>query len=356
MVNYMKKTKLAGIITLVSLLVTCTGCGSTNYTSDSMVDSGDKSSSTSSSYVSDYSSNDYATMEYDEEISYDYDSGSTSTNNSYSDSGETLTDSAALDYDSANNRKMITTVNMSVETENFTDLVNTVENKVKELNGYMESYETGYQYGYCYNSDENMQYARLTVRIPADNMDGFITTVEDNANIISRSESTEDVTLSYVDTESRKKALETEYDSLLELLAKAENVDSIIALQTRLSDVRYEIESLESQLRTYDNKVNYSTIYLYIDEVSHITPVITKEKTTWDKIGTGLSENLYAIGQWFVNSFITFIVILPYIGILAIFGLLIFIIIKLILRHDKKKRTEREKAWQQTITRQDSQH
>lgn len=343
------KKKICAMITLISLFIACTGCGAKSYSNDTASSNSSGMSSTMDSYVSDDSSDDYASESWNmaEGDSYDY---------SIETYEEELTDSAALNSDAANDRKMITTVNMSAETENFTDLVNTIENRVKELNGYMESYETGYQYGYYYDSEENMQYANLTIRIPANNMDGFIKTVEDNANIISRSENTEDVTLSYVDTESRKIALETEYDSLLAILAQAESVDSIIALQTRLSEVRYEIESLESQLRTYDNKINYSTIYLYIDEVNRVTPVITKEKTTWDKISTGLSENIYAIGQWFVNSFITLVVILPYIGLVGVFGLIIFIIIKLALRHDKKKRTEREKAWQQTITRQDSQH
>ena len=40
----------------------------------------------------------------------------------------------------------------------------------------------------------------------------------------------------------------------------------------RLSEVRYQLESIESQLRTFDNRIDYSTVYLYIDEVEVFSP------------------------------------------------------------------------------------
>ena len=50
-------------------------------------------------------------------------------------------------------------------------------------------------------------------------------------------------------------------------------MEDIITIEQRLSDVRYQLESMESQLRSYDNRVDYSTVYLYIDEVEVYTPV-----------------------------------------------------------------------------------
>lgn len=43
--------------------------------------------------------------------------------------------------------------------------------------------------------------------------------VSELGNVTQKNESVEDVTLQYVDVESRKKALETEQERLLELLA-----------------------------------------------------------------------------------------------------------------------------------------
>lgn len=333
----MKKKIVATLMALsISLCTFLTGCGAEKTSYDSL----NGSSSTGAAKPEyDYGFDMDASDDYYEESTNDYAPEEFIKDTTVSESGVT-------DVDAANNRKMITTVNMNVETEHFTDLIKTIENQVKALGGYMESYETGYQYGYGYNSQENMQYANLVIRIPADNLDEIIKVVDENANVINKNSNTHDVTLSYVDIESRKIALEVEYESILNLLSMADNVDSIIALQQRLSEIRYQIESLESQLRTYDNKVNYSTVYLYVDEVLKLTPVITKEESTWDKIGSGLDQNLYAIGKWFNEAFIGFVVALPYIGIALVIGVILYIIIRVSVKKLMKVCKEQEKEWE----------
>jgi len=56
-------------------------------------------------------------------------------------------------------------------------------------------------------------------------------------------------------------------------------------LEKRLSDIRYELESMESQLRLYDNQVDYSTVTISIDEVNQFTP--TAPETVGQRIGSG---------------------------------------------------------------------
>ena len=81
------------------------------------------------------------------------------------------------------------------------------------------------------------------------------------------SRSTENVSAAYYDTESRKTALETKRERLLALLEKAENMEDIIALESALSDVQYEIESLSGTLRDYDRLISFSTVEIYLSEV-----------------------------------------------------------------------------------------
>ena len=83
---------------------------------------------------------------------------------------------------------------------------------------------------------------------------------------------------------------QTEQERLLQLLEQAESIEDIITIEQRLSDVRYQLESMESQLRSYDNQVDYSTVYLYIDEVEVYTPV--EEETTWERISAGFMDSL----------------------------------------------------------------
>ena len=65
-------------------------------------------------------------------------------------------------------------------------------------------------------------------------------------------------------------------------MEKAESIEDIITIEQRLSNVRYQIESMEAQLRTYDNKVDYSTVHLDVSEVKELTPV--HEETLWERI------------------------------------------------------------------------
>ena len=68
--------------------------------------------------------------------------------------------------------------------------------------------------------------------------------VSEIGNVTQKNESVEDVTLQYVDVESRKKALETEQERLMELLSSAENMEDLLAIESKLSEVRYEFGKL----------------------------------------------------------------------------------------------------------------
>lgn len=244
------------------------------------------------------------------------------------------------------NRKLIKNVNMEVETEEFDTLLGRVEEKVDSLGGYVES-SHAYN-GSSYYGSEN-RYANMTIRIPAEKLDDFLSEVAESSNVISRNDSVTDVTLQYVDMESHKKALIAEQDRLLELMEQVETIEDIITLESRLSEVRYQIESMESQLRTYDNQISYSTIYLNIDEVTKLTPV--KEQSAWEKISTGFVESLYGVGRGILNFIIRFIINLPYLVVWAVIILIIVLIFKAI-RKSMKKRKEKKRQLQASLMQQ----
>ena len=242
-------------------------------------------------------------------------------------------EAAAIDENEASDRKLIKNVTMTVETEDYSGLVSGVQSRVEELGGYTESYES-------YNeSTVGSRSAYLTLRIPADRLDEFISRVEELSNIVSRQETVEDVTLSYVDLESRRRMYEEEEDRLLSLLDQAETLEEIIALENRLTEVRYQLESMESQLRTMDNQVSYSTVYLSIDEVERYTPPV--EKGTWERIRVGFAENVYRVGNGIREFFIGFVISLPILITLAVVILIVVLLIRLLLRISEQSNAKR---------------
>ena len=241
-------------------------------------------------------------------------------------------------------RKLIKDVTIHAETEEFDQLLANVESRMEALGGYMEHFNMYNGSGYYGETNRN---ADLTIRIPAAQLSAFVAEVAQISNITSRSESVQDVTLQYVDLESHKKSLLVEQQRLLELLEQAETIEDIIALESRLSQVRYQLESMESQLRTYDNLVDYSTVYLYINEVKKLTPV--EEQTTWQKISTGFMNNLESLGKGLVNFGIGFIVASPYLLFWAvIIAIIAFMVIKGLKKKNKKEKKKLPKHSEST--------
>ncbi len=196
-------------------------------------------------------------------------------------------------------QKLIKTVRMDVETEDLLELLPKLGSKIDRLGGYVENQEL--YNGSSYSSHRHRS-ANLTIRVPAESLNSFVEDVKGVSNVVTYNESTENVTLQYVSTESRMKALEVEQERLLELLAKAENMTDLLEIEARLTDVRYELENVTSQLRVLSNQVDYATIHLYISQVTVYTE--TQEQTVWQRIGSGFKENLQDIGENLTDFFV----------------------------------------------------
>ena len=241
-------------------------------------------------------------------------------------STELKTDSAAgLTAPAQSDRKLIRTVSMDAETENYDTLITALEEKLTALGGYTESRQTG-TYG------STRRWSSMTIRIPADNLSAFVTHVSKNANVLSTSEETKDVTLQYVDTESKITALETEQARLLELLAGAQNLSEILEIEARLSDVTYELERYASQKRSYDNQITYATVRLTVEEVEVLTPV--EEPSVFDRIRTGFTSSLHGVSDGLVNLFVLLVAGSPY---LLVYGAVIGVILAVSSRIRKRK-------------------
>lgn len=219
-----------------------------------------------------------------------------------------VSSSTGVDSVEASGQKLIKTVNLTMETREFDTLLENIQAKTTECGGYVESSEIS---GLSYYNTDGSRYAWLTLRIPADRLDEFVTVVSGLGNVTSQNESVQDVTLQYVDVKSHIEALETEQTRLLELMEQAESMEDIITIESRLSEIRYELQSYESTLRTYDNQVDYSTVTVSIDEVDRET--VTEENPGFFReIGLRLSDNFYEIGQGLRGFGVWFISSLPY--------------------------------------------
>ncbi len=237
--------------------------------------------------------------------------------------GSALNSSASADGSTAlpENRKWIITVDISAETEDLDTLTDALDEKITEMQGYVEdqSIYNGSNY-----SSRRYRSAHMTIRIPAEDVDRFTDAIGGIANVVRKEKSLEDVTLSYTSTETRLQALKTEEARLLEFMEQAETMADLLEIEARLTDVRYELENAASRLRLYDNQIDYATIYLSIEEVQEYTPV--EEPTFLERITTGFTRNLEGLWEGVIDLTVWIITSSPY---LVVYGALAFLAIRL---------------------------
>ncbi len=262
---------------------------------------------------------------------------------SMEDSAETGQDGGSLKKISREDmtaRKLIKTASLSLETTVFDKLKKQVEETVASYGGYIENSD----YSALQDGTQLRAYS-LTARIPADKLDAFVDETGWEGTVTNKSESVEDVTLDYVDKTAYKESLEKEYERVMELLEQAKDLDQILSLESKLSDLRYEINSYESQLRIYDNQIDYSSVHIYISEVEYENG---SAATVGGRISSGFRGSLYAVKNFFVNLFVEVISNLPILLLWACaVAVLILVIRKLrkkFVKKDRKSRQEKDRG------------
>ena len=246
--------------------------------------------------------------------------------------GGELGSSTVLNPGVADDRKLIRTVSLTTETEDMDTLLDQVTLRIAELGGYVESRE-------IYSGSEYASYrsrsATMTVRIPAENLDAFISHVDGASHIISSKETAEDVTMQYVATESHLKVLQAEEERLLKFLAEAKDVSEMLEIEQRLTDVRAELESVTNQLNTYKNLVSYGTVHLSIQEVKQYTEAPEEDPTLWQRIGTGFMNGVKNMGLFLENLLVFAVSAIPYLILPALIAVAILVICRIIIKKQK---------------------
>lgn len=140
----------------------------------------------------------------------------------------------------------------------------------------------------------------------------------------------------YQDTESRLKVVTTKEERILALLEKAEKIEDIIALEKELSEIIYEKENLKTNLMDLDDKIDYTTFYISLQEVQKVSDTETRDTSFGIRIKNAFKNSLYSFKKGIENFIIAIVYNLPYIFIT---GIIFFVAYKLF----KKKKNKIDK-------------
>ena len=185
--------------------------------------------------------------------------------------------------DRLENAKMIYTARMEVETTGFDAADADLRTLVEVLGGYFEQAAV-HNYGSGYRSGD------YTVRIPADQYRPFLERVGTLCHVTYKEETSENVSTAYYDAESRLVTQQTKLERLQNLLAQAENMEDIITIESAISDTELEIEQLTGTLRHYDSLVDFSTVYITLQEVYQLSNVEEPATSFGSRVGTAFAS------------------------------------------------------------------
>ena len=239
--------------------------------------------------------------------------------------------------------KIIYTADLTMETVTFDQTIASLEAAVREYGGFTQ--DSSVSGDTSYGSDGSVRlinrYAYYTVRIPSAKLDAFLAQTGSLGNVIFSNKSATNVTSAYTDLATRKASLEVEEARLLELIAQAEKIEDLIVLEDKLSEVRYEIESIEGSLRSYDRQIAYSTVTMTITEVRgyHDASPVTRTfgERLSDAFGTGWDNFVEGLENFAVGMAEA---IIP----LALLAVIVVVIIVIVKKHKKKKKAAAAKT------------
>lgn len=208
-------------------------------------------------------------------------------------------------------QRIIKTGEITIEVPDVTKALARVRAMALQLDGYVGGSQSG-------TRDEP---ATLTLRIPADRFEDALARLHElDGDVVVEGTSEQDVTSTVVDLEARIANLQASETQYRTLLGQAVKVEDILAVQTRLDDVRGQIEQLQAQHKELSGLADLSTL-----TVTLIPSALQQAAGSWDpgKTVADAFAALVGVGQAVGNGVIWFVIVwLPAIVGLAIIVLL----------------------------------
>lgn len=167
-------------------------------------------------------------------------------------------------------RMIIWSASLTLEVNSIGDSIPDIISHIEKHGGFIES-----------KSISGEESAHLKLRVPSDSLSSVVDSLAQFGNVKHRNISSEDVTEQYIDTEERLKNAIVLRNRLKELLDKAKDVKDILAIETELSRIQSDIDSMEGRLKRLKGKIDFASINLYLEQKTILGPLGYISKGVW---------------------------------------------------------------------------
>lgn len=213
--------------------------------------------------------------------------------------------------------KLIYSASATVETTEFDGTIEKLSALVEQYGGFVESSSVnGSNYYTQSRGYSSTRYASYVIRVPSEKFSALMGSLSTLGNVPYSHTYTENITAQYYDTDARLTAYQTQEARLLEMMEAAKTVEDLIAIEEKLTELRYQIESLQSTLKNWDRQVAYSTLDLEVQEVVEYTP--ESRMSYGQELALALCSGLKRTGEFFKDLLLAIAGALPALVILAV--------------------------------------
>ena len=232
---------------------------------------------------------------------------------------DAMPDTPSAGSSDINPDKIIYSADTTIETTEFDETIAGLNELIAQYDGWIESSSVnGANYYSKSRGSASNRSASYTVRIPSENFQTLMNSLSTLGNIPYTHTYTQNVTAQYYDTQARMNAYKAQETKLLEMMDLAESVEDIIAIEEKLTDVRYMIESLQSSLTNWDRRVNYSTVDISVNEVSAYTPSTPVKVSYGERLVNSFVGSVKGAVEFFKDLLVFIVSIIPALVILAL--------------------------------------
>lgn len=237
-------------------------------------------------------------------------------------------------------QKLIKRYRATLETTEYDRTRSEILALVESYGGYFSS--SSERGGGTSSGMRSSRYGEFTIRIPAENLDEFISELGGKGNVISSNLTTDDITESYYSYQSRLDALALQEQRILDMMKKADSLDYLIKLEDKLSQIRSEINELNYKLKYYDKSVDYSYATISLCEVIEYTE--ESDVTFISRLGNAVKKTFVVFGKVVGELLIAIVWLFPF---ALVCGIIAFIVVISVKRRKKKRIAASEKAPEQ---------
>ncbi|MHB8157577.1 MAG: DUF4349 domain-containing protein [Desulfocucumaceae bacterium] len=209
-------------------------------------------------------------------------------------------------------RKVTRDVSMFITVHNIKEIDIRIQQMLKEAGGYIQSSGIWQEKGRV--------QGRMTLRVPDEKLDGFISGLEALGKVERKNISGNDVTEEYYDVTARKNTLEKQEKRLLDLLNKAGSVKELLEIENELARIRGGIESLQARLKVLDNMTDYATVNIELKDPVTISMGEAVENPFGNRIKAAWLTGVNGAVSLLEGFVILLVLLLPFIPVFLLAG------------------------------------